>query len=526
MLGASNGSGFQASTNGTAEAQQDTAYQQTQSGIAQQQSFVNALNAQNGLGNQSSVFQQQQGLANQLQNIGNGQGPNPAQAQLAQNTAANTANQAALMAGQRGASQNTGLIARQAAMQGAQNQQNSVGQAATLGAQQQLAALQQLQNQQSSMGNLANTQVGQQQQGLQGLNQASLQQQGNLLGAQANQNDVNSRIAGGNQGGQQNIVGGIMGGAGSALQLIPGLGAEGGVVKMAGGGMPGMQANPLMQPIGQQSVSQLNPAGAGSGPQSNVGRAMSSGMSPGFGNAVQTGNNIGSGLIKAGKYMFGQGAGMQSDEEALQGYADADRALGVAGYDNPEVMMPTATEGSSGMASGATTTFGGESAAGALGGGGAGEALGVAGEGIAAAAPEIGAGIAAAAPEIGAGIAAAAPAIGEGLMDIAPLLLAAAKGGRVPALLSPGERYLKPDQAKKVAEGKASPMKEGKKVPGKPKVAGAKNSYKNDTVKANLQEGGIVIPRSITMGKDAPEKAAAFVRACMAKSGSLPKRGK
>ena len=39
------------------------------------------------------------------------------------------------------------------------------------------------------------------------------------------------------------------------------------------------------------------------------------------------------------------------------------------------------------------------------------------------------------------------------------------------------------------------------------------------TVDKTLESGGLVIPRHITMAKDAPEKAAAFVRAIIAKQG-------
>lgn len=543
MLGGGSGGGFQATTSGAGQEQQDTAYQQTQAGIKQQQDFVNALNLQGGLGNQASVFNQQQGLANQLQNVANGTGPNPAQAQLAQNTAANTANQAALMAGQRGSSQNTGMIARQAAQQGAQNQQNAVGQAATLSAQQQLAGMQQLQNQQSSMGNLANTQVGQQQAGLQNLNQMSLNQQANLLGAQANQNTTNAGIQGGNQAGQQNLIGSLMGGAGMAMM------AAGGTVDAS------MGSNPLLQQNGNFQPMQQSNAIVSAGPQSNVGQALA-GSSPDMSNynksqqSYSQGQSNGMSLAKNAKKMMDnpKNSPEQTDAQATQGYADADAQLGTAGVDNPVTVQPAMSadafeagySGSAPMSAEAgygasaiptsapmgATGFGSAGSGAALSGAGsagAGEGIGAAmpaiGEGIASAAPEIGAGIA----SVGEGIAAAAPevlaGIGEVAADVAPLIALAARGGLVPALVSPGERYLKPDQARKVASGKANPMREGKKVPGKPRVAGAKNDYKNDTVKANLDIGGVVLPRSITMSKDAEKKAIEFVRAVLAKGG-------
>ena len=100
---------------------------------------------------------------------------------------------------------------------------------------------------------------------------------------------------------------------------------------------------------------------------------------------------------------------------------------------------------------------------------------------------------------------------------------ALAKGGKVPALLSPGERYLPPKAVEKAEKG-ANPMKLGKKVPGTPKVKGAKNSYANDTVKATLDEGGIVLPRSVTQHKNPDWAAHKFVRDIMAKNRQGLKR--
>ncbi len=199
--------------------QANTAYDQTQNGINQQQAFVNALGAQNGLGNQSQVY-------NQLQGVANGTGPNPAQAQLAQATGANTANQAALMASQRGTGANAGLLARQAAMQGGANQQNAAGQAATLQAQQSLNAL-------GQAGAMANQQAGQQAQGLQTLNQAAQGQQSNILNAigqqnnakvanQSNLNNVNAGVTNQNSGNAQSAGSGLLSGIGSAFGLAHG----------------------------------------------------------------------------------------------------------------------------------------------------------------------------------------------------------------------------------------------------------------------------------------------------------------
>lgn len=216
--GGSNNSQFQASGTNilqpTTVDQANQAYAQSQNALAQQQNLANQLAGQNGIANQSAVF-------NQLQGVANGTGPNPALAQLNQATAANTANQAALMAGQRGASANPALIARQAAQQGAANQQNAVGQAATLQAQQQLGALGQL-------GGLAGQQVAQQQQAVGGLNSAAQNEQSQILGGIQGQNNANvamqSNINNANAGMAQtnakqsgNFLSGAINGLGGAL---------------------------------------------------------------------------------------------------------------------------------------------------------------------------------------------------------------------------------------------------------------------------------------------------------------------
>lgn len=389
---------------GADPAQLNTAYNQTQSSIAQQNAFIQALQAQNGIGNQQSVFDQQQQLSGQLQGVINGTGPNPAQAQLAQATGQNVSNQAALMAGQRGASANTGLIARQAAMQGANTQQQAAGQSATLQAQQSLGAMSQLQQQQANMGNIAGQQVGQQQNALQNVGQQSLQQQSNLLGLQQNANSANAGLQGQQMAGQYNLAGNLTGAVGKGLVAMA---ANGGVIsslpinnksffhqhlnnKMAiGGTVSGDANNPVTATIQPYNVNDEEEYKKGSSKDANT---------------VNSNTNSASTF---GDYMMG------------------------------------------------------------------------------------------------------------------------AHGGKVPALVSPGERYLPPKEVEKVAKGEKAPMRAGEKIPGKPKVGGARNSYANDTVSKQLDEGGIIIPRSVTQGKN-PEKAAHdFVSAILAKSGKrLPKKGK
>lgn len=95
--------------------------------------------------------------------------------------------------------------------------------------------------------------------------------------------------------------------------------------------------------------------------------------------------------------------------------------------------------------------------------------------------------------------------------------LAMAKGGKVPALVSPGERYLNKEEATEVAQGKKQAITAGEIIPGKAKVSGAKNSYANDTVSKTLEEGGVVLPRSVTQAPDKAKKADAFVKAVLSR---------
>lgn len=218
--------------NPTNSNQISTAYTGNQAALQQQQALLNALQGQNGIGNQSQVY-------NQLQGVVNGTGPNPAVAALNQQTGANVAQTAALQAGQRGAASNVGLIARQAGQQGAATQQNAVGQAATLQANQSLNAL-------NSAGNIANTQTANQIGATTANTQAQQNEQNQLLnaqqaynnaqvGSQSSVNAGNTTLGNTTMQGQQGLLGGVLQGAGSALGL-----ADGGDVSVA----PVIQSNP------------------------------------------------------------------------------------------------------------------------------------------------------------------------------------------------------------------------------------------------------------------------------------------
>jgi hypothetical protein len=233
--------------------------------------LLQALQGQNGLGDQTSVYGQQQNLATQMagangvgnqmtaaqgfQSIANGTGPNVAQTALNQNTQQNLNNQATLMASQRGASSNVGQIAREAAQVGAQAQQQAVGQAANLQAQQQQAALSNLatvggqqvgqqQLQQQLMGGMANQMAGQQigQTNANVANQMQYQQQ--MLAALGQYNATNAQVgmnsANNSQGFMSNLIGGglnAMGGIGSMIAK-PFMAAGGGQVPGAHPGQP------------------------------------------------------------------------------------------------------------------------------------------------------------------------------------------------------------------------------------------------------------------------------------------------
>lgn len=276
---------------GTNTAQLNAAYSGAQSGLNAQQAFAGQAAGQGGFGNQSNVFSQQQALANQLQNQANGQGPNPAQAALNQSTGQNIQNQAALMAGQRGASSNAGLAARQAAQQGAATQQQAVGQGATMQAQQQIAAQSALANQQAQMQNVAANEIAAQGQGANNFSQAQQSEQNILQGAntaannaavtsQGNINNVNAQTAASNQ----NMAGQTIAGVGQMLSNIPVVGslfkAKGGMIKkMAGGGDATSPQYPSAMFANGGGVAPPPLASPGGGPQSFAGQWLNSNVS-------------------------------------------------------------------------------------------------------------------------------------------------------------------------------------------------------------------------------------------------------
>jgi len=422
---------------------------------------------------------QQAAFVNALQGQVAGTGPNPAQAMLAQNTGANVANQAALMAGQRGAGANVGLMARQAGQQGANTQQQAVGQGATMQAQQSLGAMGQLggqlnqmqgqnvnvqqlnqaANMQSQLANQAANLEAQKANQANALGAAETNQAANL-NAQLGSAQLNAQMA--NTSAQQNgqIAGGLMSGVSALGAALPGLLAQGGMVKQqyAGGGLTSL-GSPLPLSLSDNS---------GVGGSDTLQKGISSGLS-----------SLGKGIQGAIKKMGGpksdtaniMSGGVPSDNAwaSFTGAPGTKTSSGAptdqATYDMYQSMQnPTGNE---------TQPI--ESSP---------------------------------SPDMSGNL--------ERGIDTDSANPGLAHGGKVPAKVSPGEVYLPPSKVKEVKAKGKDPIKTGEKIKGKAKVPGATDSYANDTVNKTLHEGGIVIPRSITQGDDPSGKAKAFIDAVLA----------
>ena len=203
------GTGFTANS-GTSAQQINQAYNQNQAALTDQGTLATTLAPQ-----AATAVGSQNVIAGQLANEANGNGPNVATNVLNQATGANVANQAALMAGQRGAGSNVGLFERQNAQQGANTQQQAAGQAATTQAEQQIAA-------QTAGANLANTQIGQAQTATTADTQAEQGEQATLQGANTANNQIEGNLANTTLTGQQGVIGGVVNGIGGALGLAKG----------------------------------------------------------------------------------------------------------------------------------------------------------------------------------------------------------------------------------------------------------------------------------------------------------------
>lgn len=100
-------------------------------------------------------------------------------------------------------------------------------------------------------------------------------------------------------------------------------------------------------------------------------------------------------------------------------------------------------------------------------------------------------------PDMGAGGADPTKVFGAngGSVDKLPFALFMGHGGQIPAVLSPGEKYLKPHEVQAVLHRGASPAELGERIPGTAPVKG--DSYQNDVYPKKLDIGGVVFPRSV-----------------------------
>ncbi len=491
--------------------------------MGQQNGLNQQLTAANGVGTQQSAIRGLQGLAGQqqntagmYQNIASGTGPNPAQAALNQSTGQNVANQAALMAGQRGASQNVGLLARQAAQQGAATQQQAVGQGATLQAQQQLAGLAGLQGAQAAIGNtqqaiggLGTTQANMQQAGInnmagqgaaltaaqqQAIAQQASQSQAQIAAQQAQQGMLASQAS--NQVAQQQAAQNAVAGQTNVMA-----GQQLGQTNATNAAQQA-NANALMAGLGNQNTANVSMQGNINQGNAALAAQNMQGQQAMIGGVMNSIGSVG-GLMKAqGGYIghYAEGTPDAPVEEELtappapevpmpapapaapitppatQMNANAQQPVqGPQSSYGQFISNPSMGYGSQALQAGVTKagTAAGQAFKDTIGkitGGGGGDMDGAMTAGGAADA-------------------------GEGGMG-ALALMAAAKGGMAHNLKGGGNVIAKNEKEKAKAKG---------------------NDYKNDTVPALLSEGEIVLPRSVTQSKDPVKSAADFVAKVMAK---------
>jgi len=403
--------------------QANTAYDQTQQGLANQNAFLQALQGQNALQNQTK-------LTGTLQDMVQGGGPNPALSQFYRTQGKNLEGTSAAIASAPGARANPAAAARTIASLSADANMKAATDAATLKQQQQLGAIGalggQLNNQVTNLGGATNAYSTAAQNSQMNINNAINAANQNRVAMQGNINNTNATIANTTAQGQQQLVGGLFGGVGSALQMLA---ATGGKVKRDQiGNNPRMLAegaDPMNAPtFNKQETSQ---------PDSNFMSGFADGMRGG----------AEAGPIEKGMTNLGKGIG-----SVIRG-KPAPKAAPMAGS-----KMSDYTN---------------------------------------------------------------LPEYGNRMADYQalPNSPAMAKGGKVPAMVSPGEKYLSPHQAQSVLQGKENPLNGKTFHGGKAKVKG--DSYENDTIPVTLEEGGCVIPRSVLQSDQPMKNAIKFVHEHMRK---------
>lgn len=489
---------------GTNAEQLNNAYSGVQNALNNQIGITNTLTPQvaNAASNQNAIAAQELAMSR-------GEGPNPAANQLAQATGANVANQAALMAAQRGASANPALLARQAAMQGAQVQQGAAGQAATMGSQQQI-------NAQNNLANLSGNQINQAGQASTALNTAQQNEQQNLLNANAGTNAnavaMQSNINNNNSNANSALLGGITSMASSNIPVIGSLFAEGGEV-----GHHGHKKLDFVHKMTKMGLQHYDSGGSVTGGNSDLAKSIAS---------TQGGNsNINSGVASSlGNVFKADGGQIQSNNSNWAGSylnnqpppsAQADLPalksmdMGISNANDKEDPMMEANKG----LSGAQAAYNNNLAAPVY--------SNDASEGIQ-------------------GTNSQGKTAGPDISKLASLAMFASKGGnvhpgphkshvanflsggsvkKVPAMVSPGEVYLSPEQVKKVINEGIDPISIGHRFKGKAKVKG--DSLKNDNIPVDLEEGGVIIDRK---NMDTRHKRELFVHKSIAKHKAGGKR--
>lgn len=479
LNGGAAGSGFAAPTqaditNPLTNEQLPDASRQSNLALEQQNQLLEALKGAGGIQKQNDVYGQLGNLASQYGNIASGQGPNPAQAMLNQQTGQNVANQAALMAGQRGAGSNVGLMARQAAQQGAATQQQAVGQGAVMQANQSLGALNQMGNiygQQAGIGNAQVTnQIGQ----TNATAAARQAQQANLLnamgaynnakvGMQSNVNQGNTALAGQEMQQGESAVGGFFKGGGSSM--FAAMGADGGEVSE------------------EEGVPVISPPSSG-GEFTQTSGTVSGGAPINTGSYTMP-NSVMQNSAKGGMIMAdgGEVKGPQSEFGQFVSSVSLGGIPSTGSYVMPNSVMQSG--GDSGPAPAPAKKKQSAPASNVMtdsGGSGQGPTVPGSSSGIGSYTSGVSG--------------AAGPAFD--------------KGGMVDVVVSPGEKIVPPEKVNQAAGGKV----EARTVPGRANVPG--DSLKNDVVKTKLPVGTVVVPR--TKAKD-QQSTISFVQATLAKRG-------
>lgn len=528
--------------NGTNAAQLNNAYTGANNAINAQVGLTNTLTpgAQTGVNAQNQV-------ENEALQEAAGAGPNPAQNELSQATGTNVANQAALMAGQRGASGNVGLAARNIGTQGAATQQGAAGEAATLEANQQIA-------EQKAAADIANNQIANAQGATTALNTAQQNEQNTLQNANTSANNsavgMQSNINNVNAQGAQGILGGI-GSAASAL--TGGLLAKGGVVSPHG--KHKLEFVHKMTKMGLDHFDEGGGVGSDNSTSTtgSLANTASNFFSAGAPNSTADSTPSPSPTptvrdpARADEGHTPEEAAHRAAVRKQYGYADGGQIAsnpllaGIANAPAPQVQTPgynqsQASSGSNVQATPASTLDLGKSAKDGYDAGqkwAANRPSALMNKGLADAQTNFTNNLADGPSQTVAdnGLGSDAYAMGGKIWNIHPSEHAKysaehfanyfSKGGqaeKVPAMVSPGEIYLPPDAVERVKHG-ADPLKEGMRVPGKAKVKG--DSLKNDIVPADLDVGGVVIDRK-HVGH--PDKARLFVLKSLKATGKHMKK--